>query len=488
MRLARPGWLFAVLALAASCEAGGQDKDQAGFTLFMPPAEERRVGAEEHPKILARFGGVHDDAEIGAYVAEIGGRLAAHAGAGAGEYRFTVLNSPVVNAFALPGGYVYVTRGLLALANSEAELAGVLAHEIGHVAARHMAQRYSQAVALTLGAAALGALFGNSAINQIAQLGGELYLQGFSREQEFEADSLGVAYLGRTGYAPEAQAAFLGALERESALLNAIAGKAGAEREFDFFASHPRTRDRVERAIAEARNQPANPVVRRDEYLDRIDGMLFGDDPGQGFVRGRRFLHAKLAIAFEAPPGFRLVNSDQAVMAAHANGAVMRFDREADAARVRAARDALDYLVRIWARNLPLVDAERIAVNGLDAGTAAGRVETARGTRDLRLVAIRTGDGAIYRFMFLTPPALTRGMAVDLQRATYSFRRLDAAEAAALKPLRLHVRRAGSGDTIARLAASWPGEEYREQKLRVLNGLDAGAEPIPGQRVKVVRE
>jgi predicted Zn-dependent protease len=478
---------FAVLALVASCESSG-GKDAAGFTLFMPPAEERRVGAEEHPKILARFGGVYDDARIGAYVAEIGGRLAAHSGAGGTEYRFTVLNSPVVNAFALPGGYVYVTRGLLALANSEAELAGVLAHEIGHVAARHMAQRYSQAVALNLGAAALGALFGSNAVGQIAQLGSELYLQDFSRDQEFEADSLGVAYLGHTGYAPEAQAAFLAQLDRDSALMNAIAGKAGAEREFDFFASHPRTRDRVERAIAEAKNQPANPVIRRDEFLDRMDGLLFGDDPEQGFVRGRRFLHKKLAIAFEAPPGFRLINSDEAVLGAHANGAVMRFDRETDGNRARAGRDALDYLVRVWGRNLPLADAERIVVNGLDAGTAAARTETAQGTRDLRLVAIRTAEGAVYRFMFLTPPVQTRAMTVELQRTTYSFRRLGAAEAAALKPLRLRVHRAAAGDTIARLAASWPGEEYREQKLRVMNGLDSGAEPVPGQRIKIVSE
>lgn len=483
-RLAR--WI-AVLALVASCEGGG-GKEAAGFTLFMPPAEERRVGAEEHPKILARFGGVYGNAEVGAYVAEIGGRLAAHAGGDGTEFHFTVLNSPVVNAFALPGGYVYVTRGLIALAGNEAELAGVLAHEIGHVAARHMAQRYSQAMALNLGAAALGALFGNSALNQVAQIGSELYLQDFSREHEFEADTLGVSYLGRTGYAPEAQAAFLAALDRESALTNVIAGKAGVEREIDFFASHPRTRDRIDRAIAEARSQPANPVLRRDHFLDRIDGMLFGDDVDQGFVRGRRFLHRKLALAFEAPPGFRLVNTDQAVLGAHGNGAVLRFDREADGARARAGRDALDYLVRVWGRGLQLVDAERVAINGLDAGTARARAETAQGTRDLRLVAIRVDEGAIYRFMFLTPPPLTQALATDLQRATYSFRRLDAAEAAALKPLRLRVRTARAGDTIVRLAAAWPGEDYAEQKLRVLNGLGEGAEPVPGQRVKIVSE
>lgn len=207
---------FAALGLlllsVPGCVTTNPATGQQELTPFMSPAEESRIGAEEHPKMVARFGGVYDDIEIGAYVAEIGGRLVKNSELPNQEFRFTVLNSPDVNAFALPGGYVYVTRGLLALANSEAEFAGVLAHEIGHVTARHAAQRYNRAIATSLGTAILGAIVQSSGVDQLAQLGGELYLKGFSREQEFQADTLGVRYMSRAGYNPEAQASFLRSL------------------------------------------------------------------------------------------------------------------------------------------------------------------------------------------------------------------------------------------------------------------------------------
>ncbi len=174
------------------------------------------MGRQEHPKVVAEFGGVYDDAELGGYVAMIGGALVANSELPRYAFTFTILNSPVINAFALPGGYVYVTRGLMALANSEAELAGVLAHEIGHVTARHPAQRYSRGVIANLGVTLLGILTDNPQVNQVAQIGGGLYLMRFSREEEYESDLLGVGYLSRTGYNPWGQARFLKSLGHKS--------------------------------------------------------------------------------------------------------------------------------------------------------------------------------------------------------------------------------------------------------------------------------
>jgi predicted Zn-dependent protease len=487
-RVLRPFVVALALALLGACAEAPAQAQGSAFTMFMSPEQEKKVGAEEHPKVLARFGGVYDDPEIGAYVAGIGGRLVANAGLGGQEFRFTVLNSPVVNAFALPGGYIYVTRGLIALAGDEAELAGVLAHEIGHVVARHPAERYGRAVTVGLGATALALLLGSDVIGQIAQIGGELYLQSFSREQEFEADSLGVRYLAQTGYAPIAQAHFLASLAEDSALLNRIAGKAGAEREFDLFATHPRTIDRVERAIAEAGVQPASPIFRRDEFLDRIGGLLYGDDPAQGLVRGREFAHPKLMLRFQVPAGFRLVNTDAAVLAPGPDGALIQFDHEDDRAKARSARDPTDYISRVWAPRLDLRGLERIDVNGLEGATAYARVQSRRGPLDARLVAVRFAADTIYRFTFVSPPALTDRLDADFRRTAYSLRRLSAAEAAALKPLRLRVVTARRGDTVEKLAAPLPFEDYKSERFRVLNGLKPGEEPEPGRRLKIVSE
>ena len=458
-----------------------------GFTFFMSPEDEQRIGDEEHPKILARFGGAYDDGAIGAYVAEIGARLARYSARPDIAYRFTVLNSPVVNAFALPGGYVYVTRGLIALCNNEAELAGVLGHEIAHVTARHAAQRYSQAVTFGLGALALGWLFGDRGIGEIAEVGGELFLQSYSREHEYEADLLAVRTLARAGYAPLAQAAFLASLEQHGALENEIAGRPGAERARDLFATHPRTVDRVERAIAEANEQPVDPVYRRDAFLDRIDGMLYGDDPAQGFVRGQRFNHPSLRVGFEAPADFRLVNTAEAVLAQGPAGAVMRFDQETDRRKVRAARGPVDYLRRVWGARVEIKDAAAITINGLSAATGRARVEGRQGLVDLRPVVI-AHDDRFFRFLFVSSPDMTNRLADDFSRAANSFHVLSARELAALRPLKLRIAPVTAADSDERFAAALPFGDRQLARFRALNGLRPNEAIAPGQRVKLVGE
>ncbi len=221
----RLGMALLTLLALAGCTVNPAT-GESSFTAFMSPAEEQRAGAEEHPKILKEFGGAYGDRAIGAYIDSIGQALARMSDLPNQRFTFTVLDNDVVNAFALPGGYVYVTRGLLALAGSEAELAGVIAHEIGHVTARHAAQRYSQSIVAGLGAALLGAVAGRGAAD-IAQLGSALYLSAYSREQEFEADILGVRYLARAGYDTGAMAGFLGKLQAHSALQARITGRGG---------------------------------------------------------------------------------------------------------------------------------------------------------------------------------------------------------------------------------------------------------------------
>jgi predicted Zn-dependent protease len=460
---------------------GGQD-----FTPFMSPAEESRIGAEEHPKMIAQFGGVYDDVEIGAYVAEIGGRLAQNSELAGHPFRFTVLNSPEVNAFALPGGYVYVTRGLLALANSEAELAGVLAHEIGHVTARHTAQRYNRAVGVGLATSVLGALVRNDVFDQLAGLGSELYLKGYSRDQEYESDVLGVRYMARAGYDPRAQSAFLRSLELHSELEKHLAGSERRDPVEDFFATHPRTAERVLRAIEAADRADAVPDAtrRRDRYLQTIDGLLYGDDPEQGLVRGQTFVHPHLRFTFAVPQGYRIINSERAVVARGPDGAVIKFD----AATKETAADMASYLSQTWGRGLALSDVESITINGMEAATARASARVSGRPAILRLVAIRFSPREIYRFLMVTPAGIEPTLREDLRRTTYSFQRLSDAEAERWRPYSVLVITVQPGDTVSTIAARLPIADFQEPRFRALNGLSPEEGVIPGQQVKVIAE
>ena len=465
---------------------------QQSFTAFMSPQEELRVGAEEHPKLVAQFGGSYEDPDVAAYVQQVGERIARVTEFPDLPYSFTVLNDENINAFALPGGYIHITRGLLALANNEAEVAAVLAHEVGHVTARHSAERYSRAVVANLGMAVLGAL-GQAAglpagTGDLAAFGAQAYLQGFSREQELEADTLGLRYMAQAGYDPRAMVSFFRKLDGFTELQAVMAGDPGAADRFSIMASHPRTADRVSQALRRLAVSPRGSIrIGQDAHLARIDGILFGDHPDQGVRRDRDFQHPGLRIAFRVPPGFVMFNDPRRVVARGPGGAMLVFDA-ADARTASRAGRMTDYLGREWGANLPLRNLERIDVNGMDAATAGARVRTRDGEVDLRLVAIRERDERVYRFLFLTPTQVTRQMTAEMQRTTYSFRRLTREEAAQIKPLRVRVITVGTRDTVDSLAARMPFAQYRTERFLALNGLRPGDQVVPGPLVKIIVE
>lgn len=476
--------LTASVALLASTPAPAQ--------IFMSPEEAKKLGTQEHPKILKEFGGVYSDPEVGAYVAGIAGRIAGQSGQPASSFTFTVLNSPVVNAFALPGGFVYITRGTLALASNEAEAAGVLGHEIGHVIAQHSEKRYDKSVFTNLGVAGasiLGSIFlGSGAgdlIGQVGQVGGGAYLASFSRENELEADTIGVKLLARVGYAPDAQAAFLQSLSDYSALESKKAGAAGRDRVNDLFATHPGGPQRVKEAMAAAKEYPNSPVYRRDEFLDRIDGMIYGDDPKEGVVRGTTFTHPDLRLSFTVPDGWRISNTSNAVLASGPGGK-LQFDIEGDKRKIQSSRSALDYLTRIWVPNLRVTNAEEIKVNGMPAATASARISTKSGTADVRFVAVGFPTDAILRFAIIAPAGGLGKIEQSMIRSVNTLKYLSDAEVKATKPVRLRVVKVGSGDTVEAFARAAPLGQYAAEELRLLNALKPGEQPKPGERFKTV--
>ena len=474
--------LLALPALSACETAPGTGRTI--FTGGMGPETEARLGYQEHQKIVPQFGGAYADPAIDAYVTGIGNLLARTSEIPDLKFTFTVLDTPMVNAFALPGGYVYITRGLLALADNEAEVAGVLAHEIGHVTARHSAERYGQTMAANILGLGLGILLGGPVTDLYGAAAG-VALRSYSREQEYESDLLGVRYMSRAGYDPGAMATFLTRLLAHGRLEAELRGQPGKADAFDIMQTHPRTAERIERAIAEAGTKTvAEPMTAREIYLGKIDGLLYGDDPEQGFVRGRRFLHPELRFAFEVPRGFRLFNGIKRVRAQGPEGAVIVFGR----AKKPSPAPMTAYLTQVWAEGVPLREVERLTINGMEAATGHTRMNARRGAVDVRLVAIRYDAANIYRMLFLTPPKATGSLQRALRETTYSFRKLGAAEAAALKPLRLEIHRVRPGESAATIAGRMPFEDYRLRRFLVLNGLGQGAPLAVGQKVKVVTE
>lgn len=474
--------LLGVLAVLSGCETAPAT-GESFFTGGLTKDKEAALGAQEHEKILKQFGGAYDDPEIARYVTSLGNLLARTSETPDQQFTFTVLDSPVVNAFALPGGYVYVTRGLLALADDEAEVAGVLAHEIGHVTGRHASQRYGRAQATSILAAGVGILLGSQEAAAAAGQVGVLALQSYSRDQEFQADLLGVRYLSRAGFEPEGMADFLTKLQADSRLTATIAGNPGAADSFDIMQTHPRTADRIKRAIAQAgEKRVQNPIVGREIYLSKIDGILYGDDPKEGIIQGRKFLHPVLRFAFEVPQGYRLINSSTKVGAQHKNGSVIVFDQ------FPKKTGDLDLALSASAGKIPLQKTERVKINGMEGLTGQARVSGRRGQRDIRLIVVRYDANTIYRFLFLTPPKETAQQSEGLRRTTYSFRKLSTAEAAKIKPKRIRLYNVRRGDTASKLAARFPYDDFQLERFQTLNGLKAGQKLRAGQTVKIITQ
>lgn len=490
-RLATVAVLCASAAYTGACTTN-QATGDSQFTAFMSPEQELRVGAQEHPKILAQFGGEYTELpELNAYIQDLGTELAKLSEQPDLPYQFTILNDEAINAFALPGGYIYITRGLLALADSEAEVAGVLGHEIGHVTARHTAERYSRAVATGIGANLLGVIagaYGVRGAGQLASTGAQLYLQSFSREQEMQSDTLGVRYMTRAGYDPSGLTSFFHKLKANTELTATEMGRPELADQHSPMASHPRTEDRIINAIKLAReNRPPNATFGRERLLDMVEGMVFRDDPEQGIRRGRLFQHPGLRFEFEAPPEFVLLNSPTEVRAVGPEGSSIQFDM-APAPSARPYADVRDFLVREWAPRLELEGVQRITVNGLEGATAGARLRTNDGPRDVRLVAIRRDRDTIFRFVFLSPTARTDALNEDFRRMTYSFRTLSQAEADAIRPMRIGVRTVRQGDTVESLAADMPMERFKIEWFELLNAVERGKPLVPGSKVKVVVE
>lgn len=449
---------------------------------------DKAEGAKAHPQLLEEFGGSVQGAQA-AYVESVGKTIAVQSGLSnaRGDFTVTLLNSPVNNAFAIPGGYIYVTRQLTALMNNEAELAGVLGHEVGHVAARHAAKRQQAAqrnqIIGVLGSILSGVLLGDSSLGQLGQKvfsqGSQLLTLKYSRSQELEADNLGIGYLKRAGYDPRAMSTVLESLARQNALEAQLRGTSNQVPEWA--STHPDPASRVRGAMTRA-GANATGTTNRDPFLTSISGLVYGDDPKQGVIEGSKFTHPVLRFTFQTPNGFYMVNGTRAVSINGQSGKA-----QFSGAQLSGGLDA--YIQSVFlsltgseqAKITPST-IERTTVNGVPAAYGVARVQASNGSVDVVVFAYDFGGGQAYHFVTISQA----GSAAVFNPMFRSLRRISADESGSVRPRLLRVVAVKSGNTVQSLAQRMAYGDAKLERFLVLNGLRSGSTLTPGQKVKVV--
>lgn len=474
--------LFVLVALAACALNPATGERQ--FTAFMSTEQELRVGDKEHQKIVDTYGVYDVDDPLHQYVDSIGKRLAKFAERQDVDYKFFVMDTPMVNAFALPGGYVYVSRGLLNQANSEAELASVIAHEIAHITAKHIAERYSHAVVTQLGTSILSSAIDQTGASQALGLGSNLYLSSYSRRQESQSDEIGIRYLVKAGYHPNAMAMFLYNLQKYSSFHNFLEGKRGEMT--SYFSTHPQTKDRIADAQAVAAQYQVVPGVKisHQGYIKLLDGQIYGDNEKAGFVRDDRFYHPQMDFTFSIPDDFVVKNQPTQIVLSHKSGVLMIFDSVGNPRGL----EPYTYMTQSWLKSEQLNQTETIYIEGRRAATATFKGKIKGDPVTIRVIAIKWDDNRIFRFQIAIPQQTKSAIMDGIKRTTYSLRHLTKEEHASLQPNRIKVIKAKSGDTVATLSSMMPYDNYLPERFRVLNTMEPTDAVIAGHYYKIITD
>jgi predicted Zn-dependent protease len=445
----------------------------------------------QHPELVAEFGGAETGARA-AYVEGVGRRVASFSGIAnsASAYRFTTLNSAVENAFAVPGGYVYITRQLMGLMGDEAELAFVLGHETGHIAARHAQARKSAATRnsiLGVLGAILGSAIGGGGLGNLLSQGAQQYAQlatlSFSRDQEYQADTLGMRYILSAGYDPLAGASILDAIGRATDLESRIQGK-DQRATPEWARTHPLSVNRTQRARSEAQRtgRAGQGLRNRDQFLAQLEGIYVDDDPAQGVIDGRTFTHPDLRFQFYVPTGYLMQNGTRAVSISGSAG-------QAQFSTGRFNGDLGTYISQVIYEltggrgQVAMAPPRQTVINGVPAMYSVGRANTSSGAVDVSVMAYRWAPDRAYHFVMLTRAGAGIG---PFTQMVDSLRRITPQEASAIQPRIIDVVTVAANDTSQSLARRMAYRDYQLERFLSLNGLASNARLVPGQKVKVV--
>jgi predicted Zn-dependent protease len=431
--------------------------------MLMSASDELAMGQQTDPQILRTYG-KYEDADLARYVAALGKKIGALSHQPNLAYSIQVLDSPVVNAFAVPGGYVYLTRGILAYLNDEAELAGVVAHEIGHIAARHSAQQYSKAQFAQLGlglGSALSKTFRKYA--GVAQAGVGLLFLSFSRSDEREADALGVEYSAKAGYDSNHMANLFDSLER----LNPGEGQGGLP---GWFSTHPNPENRIaairrDTQVWREKIQQTRFAVNRDQYLQQIDGIVFGEDPRQGYVEGNVFYHPELRFQFPVPAGWKVNNTaSQVQMFNQDQNAVILFSMAPEKTPAAAADAFLKESQAV------VVKSERAQVNRMPAHRIISDVTTEQGVIRVMSYFIQKGQ-TVYAFLGYTEQSRFNGYSSVFEQTMGRFNNLTDSRKINVKADRLDVRRTTTQGSLRQALRKFGEPENQGEALAIINGM-----------------
>ncbi|HBP1776120.1 TPA: M48 family metalloprotease [Pseudomonas aeruginosa] len=478
----KTAWLL-LLLLGVGALGGCAVNPATGKSDFVMMSEQQELGmgARYNQEILKQFPRYNDE-KLQAYVQRVGERVARSSHRSNLQYHFTVIDSPDINAFALPGGYIYIHRGLIAYLGSEAELAAVLGHEVGHVTARHSVRQQSQASAWNILGQAVAIGTGVGAAGDLANVLGTAFVRGYGRDMELEADGLGAQYLARAGYDPTAMIQVVRVLKnqedfaREEAARNGQAVQAGGYH--GLFDTHPDNDRRLQEVVGPAR-QLANgqQEVGREVFLRHLEGMPFGDSASAGVRRGQNFYHAELDFTLSYPAGWKILNQPSAL---HGYPA----DEQSFIGMKLVPHDSRLTPAEFLRKNAGqrLAQEESLKQAGLNGYTAVVPGNPAR-----RVAVIYQGDRA-YLFVGVVKVGSLETQDDRFLSVIRSFRPLRDKERALAQPRRLHLVQVKAGQTLEQLAAGGEGSlSDSVARLRLLNDLYPSGEPRPGDWLKVVR-
>ena len=475
--LARP-WAFAFLGLFLWAWTGCATNPVTGQKelSFISESQEIQMGAEADKQAQEQYG-LYEDPAVSARIDRIGQQLAKVSDRPNLEWHFRVLDSPIVNAFALPGGYIFITRGILASLNSDAQLAGVLGHEIGHVTARHSVRQATRAQLANLGLG-LGMIFlrGSEQFGGLAQSGLGLLFLKFSRANETQADELGVKYATAAGYDPRE-------IPNTYTMLKKLAEESGA-RTPAFLSTHPdpgnretRTSQLAQTAVANAKGRTL--VVQAPDFKRSLDGLVYGNDPRQGYLVGSRFYHPQLRFQMEFPSGWQVENGHSAVTATTSGG---QAGMQLSMVSGQSSGSPEDYVVSLR-RGGQISDAQGRSetIGGYPAWVGEVSAPNGQGgTQVMEAAWIRRDGTSLYQFLG-APNSVRDAFTASVR----SYRDLTDASRINVVPDRIKIVSAPGSESVVAIARGTPGLAVNETKVAWLNGFDAGATPSRGTLLKL---